>query len=144
MQQQEMGKELQASRQSATLAACISKQNPAAACLQRPHLHNTAPPMATPPRREHKVPLALASRTPTPEVAQAFLQKLDLAHYFSNIQLIPAADGWDQTTSQKGAWGSGNSGFCCAAGQASMGGLSGALPARVFHSAAVFSPVTGA
>lgn len=45
--------------------------------------------------------MALASRTPTPDVARAFLQKLGLTHYFANVQLIPAADGYDQHSAQK-------------------------------------------
>jgi magnesium-dependent phosphatase 1 len=45
--------------------------------------------------------MALASRTPTPHVAAAFLKQLDLEQYFCSVQLIPAADGFDQATAQK-------------------------------------------
>ncbi|KAI3430643.1 hypothetical protein D9Q98_005236 [Chlorella vulgaris] len=45
--------------------------------------------------------LALASRTPTPHVANAFIDKLDLRHRFCSVQLIPAADGFDQHSAQK-------------------------------------------
>ncbi|KAI7839930.1 hypothetical protein COHA_006324 [Chlorella ohadii] len=46
--------------------------------------------------RQAGVKLALASRTPTPHVASAFLDKLGLRQRFHSIQLIPAADGLDQ------------------------------------------------
>lgn len=47
------------------------------------------------------VEMALASRTPTPHVANAFIDKLNLRSRFRSIQLIPAADGFDHTTAQK-------------------------------------------
>ena len=47
------------------------------------------------------MPMALASRTPTPEVAEAFLKKLAITHYFDSIQLIPASSGYDQVSAQK-------------------------------------------
>lgn len=48
-----------------------------------------------------RIPLAVASRTPTPHVANAFINKLDIRHRFCSIQLIPAADGFDQHSAQK-------------------------------------------
>lgn len=45
--------------------------------------------------------MALASRTPTPDVAEAFSTQLDLRQYFCDIQLIPASSGSDQTSAQK-------------------------------------------
>lgn len=51
--------------------------------------------------RARGVLLALASRTPTPHVANAFIDKLELRHRFCSVQLIPAADGFDQHSAQK-------------------------------------------
>lgn len=52
--------------------------------------------------KEHNVPMALASRTPTPDVARAFLKKLGLATgMFVSQQLIPAANGFDHNGAQK-------------------------------------------
>eukprot|EP00884_Botryococcus_braunii_P001749 jgi/Botrbrau1/11575/Bobra.60_1s0025.1 len=51
--------------------------------------------------RDSKVPLGVASRTPTPHVARAFLKKLGLEGMFETIQLIPASSGFDQTSAQK-------------------------------------------
>ncbi|GAB4819975.1 hypothetical protein N2152v2_007021 [Parachlorella kessleri] len=65
-----------------------------------PRLYPDVPPILD-ALREHKVPMALASRTPTPEVAEAFLRKLGITHYFESIQLIPAASGYDQVSAQK-------------------------------------------
>lgn len=46
--------------------------------------------------------MALASRTPTPDVARAFLKKLDLASgVFISQQLIPASNGFDHNSAQK-------------------------------------------
>ncbi|KAL4427826.1 hypothetical protein ABPG75_001915 [Micractinium tetrahymenae] len=47
------------------------------------------------------IDLAVASRTPTPHVADAFLDKLQLRSHFCSIQLIPAADGFDHHSAQK-------------------------------------------
>lgn len=48
------------------------------------------------------MPMALASRTPTPDVARAFLKKLDLAQgWFISQQLIPASSGFDHNSAQK-------------------------------------------
>ncbi|KAK9816693.1 hypothetical protein WJX72_003782 [[Myrmecia] bisecta] len=51
--------------------------------------------------RDQNVPLALASRTPTPHVARSFLNKLGLPPFFVSIQLIPASSGFDQSSAQK-------------------------------------------
>eukprot|EP00878_Enallax_costatus_P041776 GHUV01048661.1.p2 GENE.GHUV01048661.1~~GHUV01048661.1.p2 ORF type:complete len:127 (+),score=39.92 GHUV01048661.1:372-752(+) len=51
--------------------------------------------------RQHKMVVAAASRTPTPEVTRAFMQKLGLDQRFDNIQLIPAANGYDAHSAQK-------------------------------------------
>lgn len=52
--------------------------------------------------KDKGVAMALASRTPTPEVARAFLKKLDLASgMFVSQQLIPAANGFDHNSAQK-------------------------------------------
>lgn len=51
--------------------------------------------------RQAGMKLALASRTPTPHVANAFLDKLGLRQRFHSIQLIPAANGYDQHSAQK-------------------------------------------
>ncbi|KAF6266625.1 acid phosphatase-domain-containing protein [Scenedesmus sp. NREL 46B-D3] len=51
--------------------------------------------------RERKVIIAAASRTPTPDVARAFMHKLGLDVKFDNIQLIPAANGYDSCSAQK-------------------------------------------
>lgn len=50
---------------------------------------------------EANIPMAIASRTPTPKVASAFLHKLGLHTRFASLQLIPALDGLDHTTAQK-------------------------------------------
>ncbi|KAI8465229.1 MAG: acid phosphatase-domain-containing protein [Monoraphidium minutum] len=47
------------------------------------------------------IKLAVASRTPTPHVARAFMQKLGIADIWDSVQLIPAASGWDCSTAQK-------------------------------------------
>ncbi|KAL0031632.1 hypothetical protein WJX77_010764 [Trebouxia sp. C0004] len=52
--------------------------------------------------KDSGVPMALASRTPTPEVARAFLQKLGLSKgMFVSQQLIPASSGFDHNSAQK-------------------------------------------
>ncbi|WIA09098.1 hypothetical protein OEZ85_008511 [Tetradesmus obliquus] len=51
--------------------------------------------------RERQMLVAAASRTPTPDVARAFMQKLGLDARFDNIQLIPAANGYDSHSAQK-------------------------------------------
>lgn len=51
--------------------------------------------------RERGILVTAASRTPTPEVATAFLKKSGLDTKFDNIQLIPAADGFDAVSAQK-------------------------------------------
>lgn len=52
--------------------------------------------------KQKGVSMALASRTPTPDVARAFLKKLDLASgVFVSQQLIPAANGFDHNSAQK-------------------------------------------
>ncbi|KAL4442043.1 hypothetical protein ABPG77_011304 [Micractinium sp. CCAP 211/92] len=45
--------------------------------------------------------LAVASRTPTPHVADVFIDKLQIRSHFCSIQLIPAADGFDHHSAQK-------------------------------------------
>lgn len=47
------------------------------------------------------IDLAVASRTPTPDVADAFIDKLQMRSHFCSIQLIPAADGFDHHSAQK-------------------------------------------
>ena len=50
---------------------------------------------------EHDVPMAVASRTPTPDVAWSFLHQLRVVERFCNVQIIPAQDGCDHVTAQK-------------------------------------------
>jgi len=51
--------------------------------------------------RSAGVKMALASRTPTPNVARAFLRQLELDDFFWNVQLVPAVDGFDQQSAPK-------------------------------------------
>lgn len=51
--------------------------------------------------RTQGILLAAASRTPTPHVATAFMDKLGITPLFDSVQLIPAADGFDARTAQK-------------------------------------------
>lgn len=48
-----------------------------------------------------QVPVAVASRTPTPDVARSFLKQLGIDASFCSLQLIPARDGYDDVTAQK-------------------------------------------
>jgi len=50
---------------------------------------------------EHDVPVAVASRTPTPDVAWSFMRQLHVVERFCNVQIIPAQDGCDHVTAQK-------------------------------------------
>ncbi|KAK9909492.1 hypothetical protein WJX75_003128 [Coccomyxa subellipsoidea] len=45
--------------------------------------------------------MAIASRTPTPNVAQAFMKKLGWCDLFDSVQLIPASSGFDHHSAQK-------------------------------------------
>ncbi|KAK9826684.1 hypothetical protein WJX74_009820 [Apatococcus lobatus] len=47
------------------------------------------------------IPMAIASRTPTPKTAVAFLQKLGLTNKFVSTQLIPAHGGFDMSGAPK-------------------------------------------
>lgn len=66
--------------------------------------------------RSKNLKVAAASRTPTPQIANVFLDKLggkvvsvmrlddmclDLRQRFDSIALIPASSGWDHSTAQK-------------------------------------------
>lgn len=51
--------------------------------------------------RQRGILVAAASRTPTPDVARAFLKKTGLDAKFDNTQLIPAADGFESHSAQK-------------------------------------------
>ncbi|CAL8467975.1 g7513 [Coccomyxa elongata] len=51
--------------------------------------------------RELNIPMAIASRTPTPKVAKAFMNKLGLSGMFESVQLIPASSGYDHHSAQK-------------------------------------------
>eukprot|EP00210_Caulerpa_lentillifera_P004260 g4063.t1 len=51
--------------------------------------------------KANQVKVAVASRTPTPQVADVFLDKLDLKRRLDNIQLIPASSGFDHHSAQK-------------------------------------------
>lgn len=50
---------------------------------------------------ERNVKVAVASRTPTPDVARSFLRQLQVESKFCNLQIIPALDGCDHVTAQK-------------------------------------------
>ncbi|KAK9858015.1 hypothetical protein WJX84_009734 [Apatococcus fuscideae] len=47
------------------------------------------------------ISMAIASRTPTPKTAKAFLQKLGLTDKFVSTQLIPASSGFDMDGAAK-------------------------------------------
>ncbi|CAD7695298.1 unnamed protein product [Ostreobium quekettii] len=51
--------------------------------------------------KDSGVAFGVASRTPTPHVARAFLNRLGLTEKIDFLQLIPAADGFDQRSAQK-------------------------------------------